>query len=60
MLQSMKDSRYISAVKLHNKWGEVRAGTLRKDDGKQVNDAADERELKTTSLKKSEDLTFLT
>ena len=39
---------------------EVRAGTLRKDDGKQVNNAADERELKTTSLKKLEDLTFLT
>ena len=28
--------------------------------GKQVNDAPDERELKTTSVKKPDDLTFLT
>ena len=60
MLQSMKNSRYISAVKLHNEWRKVKAGTLQKDEGKQVNDAADDRELKTTSLKKLEDLTFLT
>ena len=60
MLQSMKKRRYISAVKLHNEWGEVRAGTLRKDDGKQMNYATDERELKTASLKKPDDLTFFT
>ena len=60
MLQSMKNSRYISAVKLHNEWRKVKAGTLQKDEGKQVNDAADDRELKTTSLKKPDDLTFLT
>ena len=59
MLQSMKKSRYTSAVKLHNEWREVRAGTLRKGEGKQVNNVADERELKT-SVKKPDDLTFLT
>ena len=43
----------------YNEWGEVRAGTLRKDDRKQMNDAANERELKT-SPKKPDDLTFFT
>ena len=40
-------------------WGEVRTGTLRKDDRKQMNDVANERELKT-SPKKPDDLTFFT
>ena len=54
------NSRYTSGVKFHTEERWSMKAFSGKMDGKQVNDAPDERELKTRSTKNPKDLTFLT
>ena len=56
----VKNSRYISVVKFHKEERWSMKAFSGKMDGKQVNDAPDEREVKTRSSKNPKDLTFLT